>query len=69
MLSVRVTAMVLLMPPPVIVMLPLFVPTIAVAVLTLTVMVALLEPDVGLTVSQLPFVVTVHDVLDETVND
>jgi len=68
-LSVRVTAMVLLMPPPVIVMLPLFVPTIAVAVLTLTVMVALLEPDVGLTVSQLPFVVTVHDVLDETVND
>jgi len=61
--------MVLLMPPPVIVMLPLFVPTIAVAVLTLTVMVALLEPDVGLTVSQLPFVVTVHDVLDETVND
>ena len=69
MLSVRVTAMVLLMPPPVIVMLPLFVPTIAVAVLTLTVMVALLEPDVGLTASQLPFVVTVHDVLDETVND
>ena len=69
MLSVRVTVMVLLMPPPVIVMLPLFVPTVAVAVLTLTVMVPLLEPDVGLTVSQLPFVLAVHDVLDVTVND
>ncbi len=69
MLSVRVTVMVLLMPPPVIVMLPLFVPTVAVAVLTPTVMVPLLEPDVGLTVSQLPFVLAVHDVLDVTVND
>ena len=64
-----VTVIVLVMPPPVIVMVPLLVPTVAVAVLTLTVTVPLLEPEVGLTESQLPFVLTVHDVLDETVND
>ncbi len=68
-LRVRVTAMVLVMLPPVIVMVPLFVPTVAVAVLTLTVTVPLFEPEVGLAVSQLPFVLTVHDALDVTVND
>ncbi len=51
----RLTAIVLVMPPPVIVMVPLFVPTVAVAVLTLTVTVPLFEPEVGLTASQLPF--------------
>jgi hypothetical protein len=67
--SVSVTLMVLVIPPPVIVMVPLLVPTVAVAVLALTVTVPLLEPEAGLTVSQPPLVLTVHDVLDVTVND
>jgi hypothetical protein len=53
-LRVRVTAMVLVIPPLMIVIVPLLVPTVAVAVLTLTVTVPLFEPEVGLTASQLP---------------
>ncbi len=68
MLSVRVTVTVLVRPPPVIVMGPLLVPTVAVAVLTLTVTVPLFEPEVGLTVNQLAFSLTVQEVLDVTVN-
>ena len=63
-LRVRVTEIVLAMPPPVIVIVPLLVPTVAVAVFTLTFILPLLDAEVGLTVSQLPLVLTVHDVLD-----
>jgi hypothetical protein len=54
------------MPPPVIVMAALCVPTVAVAVLTLTVRLLLLDPDRGLTVSQFAFLLTVQDVLEAT---
>ena len=46
------------------VIVPLLVPTVAVAVSTLTVTVPLLEPDAGLTVSQLAESLTVQDPLD-----
>lgn len=68
-LRVRVTEIVLAMPPPVIVIVPLLVPTVAVAVFTLTFILPLLDAEVGLTVSQLPLVLTVHDVLDVTDSD
>ncbi len=68
-LRVRVTLTVLVIPPPVIVMVPPLVPTVAVAVFTLAVKVPLLDAEVGVTVNQLPVVLTVHDVLDETVRD
>ena len=48
-LSVSVTSTVLVTPPPVTVMVPLFVPMEAVAVLMLTVTVPLLVPEAGLT--------------------
>ncbi len=48
------------------VMVALFVPTVAVAVFTLTVRLLLLEPDVGLTVSQLAFSLTVQVVFEAT---
>jgi hypothetical protein len=67
--TVRVTLTVLVVPPPVTVIVALFVPTDALPRLMLGVMVPLPEPDVGLRVShpllllavQLPFDVTVTD--------
>ncbi len=56
------------MPPPVIVMVALFVPTVAVAVFTLTVKLLLLDPDVGLTVNQFAFSLTVQEVFEATAN-
>lgn len=65
----RVTLTVLVVPPPVTVILPLFVPTDALPRLMLAVMVPLPEPDVGVRVNhdvlllavQLPFDVTATD--------
>ena len=65
-LSVRVTFTLRVTPPPVSVMIALFVPTVAVLVFTLTVTLPLLELDVGLTDNQLALSLTVHDVLDVT---
>jgi hypothetical protein len=67
-LRVRVTVMVLVVPPPVTVIVALFVPTVAVLVFTLTVKLPLLDPDVGFTVIQLAFSLTVQDVLDVIVS-
>ena len=64
--NVKVTPTVLVRPPPVMVMVALFVPTVAVAVFTLTVRLLLLDPDVGLTVSQLAFSLTVQVVFEAT---
>ena len=58
--SVRVTFTVLVMPPLFTVMVVELFPWIAVAVLTLAVMVPLLEPDVGLSDSQGAPSLTVH---------
>jgi hypothetical protein len=57
----RVTFTVLEIPPPVIVTVPVLVPTTAVVVFTLTVIVPLFEPDCGITVtvSQLVFALLV----------
>jgi hypothetical protein len=52
------------MPPPVIVMVPLLVPTVAVVGSTLTVTVPLFDPEAGLTVSQLMASLTLQDPLD-----
>lgn len=67
--TARVTLTVLVVPPPVTVMVALFVPVAALPRLTLAVIVPLPEPEVGLRVShevlllavQLPFDVTVID--------
>ena len=64
--NVKVIPTVLVRPPPVIVIVALFVPTVAVAVFTLTVRPLLLDPDVGLSVSQLAFSLTVQDVFEAT---
>ena len=63
-LRVRETFTVRVIPPPVTVIVPLLVPTVAVVVSTLTVTVPLLEPLAGLTVSQLTASVTVQATLD-----
>ncbi len=64
--SVSVTVTVRVMPPPVIVMVPELVPIVAVVVLTPTDRDPLLDPDVGLTDSQLMPSLTVQEVLDVT---
>ena len=64
--NVRVTLIVLVMPPPEMVIVALFVPTVAVLVFTLTVTLPLLDADVGLTVNQLVFSLTVQDVFEVT---
>jgi len=68
-LSVRVTSTILVMPLPVIVIVPLLFPMMAVEVFTLTVIVPLLLAAVGVTVSQLPLLLTVQEVLEVIVND
>ena len=65
----RFTVIARVSPPPVIVIVPLLLPTVAVAVFTLTAGVPLFEPEVGVTVSQLAFLLTVHAVLDVMVSD
>ena len=60
---------VLEIPPPVIVIVPLLVPTVAVAVSTLTLTVPLLDPVAGLTVSQLMASLTLQDPLEVIDND
>ena len=65
-LRFNVTPTVLVTPPPVSVMVALLVPTVAVDVFTLTVMLPLFDPDVGLTVNQLLFSVTLQLVLEVT---
>ena len=65
-LRVRVTLIVLVRPPPEIVITALFVPAVAVAVFTLTVKLLLFDPEVGLTVSQLVFSLTVQEVFEVT---
>ena len=47
-------------------MVALLVPTVAVLVFTLTVRLTLLDPEVGFTVNQLAFSLTVHDVFEVT---
>ncbi|MEQ1655993.1 MAG: hypothetical protein ABL960_09870, partial [Nitrospira sp.] len=58
--SVNVTVTVRVIPPPEIVRVSVFTPATAVAVFTLTAGVPLFEPEVGVTVSQLTFLLTVH---------
>ena len=65
-LSVSVTFTLRVTPPPVSVMIALFVPTVAVLVFMLAVTLPLLELDVGFTDNQLALSLTVHDVLDVT---
>jgi len=65
-LNVSVTLIVLVSPPPDIVITALFVPAVAVLVFTLTVKLPLLDPEVGFTVNQLAFSVTVQDVFELT---
>ena len=65
-LNVRVTLIVRVMPPPVMVMVALFVPTVAVLVFTLTVTLPLLDAEVGFTDNQLVFSLTVQDVFEVT---
>ena len=68
-LSESVTFTVRVNPPPVIVIAPLLLPTLAVAVSTVTVTVPLLEPLAGLTVSQLSASVTLQEPLEVIVRD
>jgi hypothetical protein len=65
----NVTLTVRVRPPPVTVMVPVLVPTAAVAWSTMTVSVPLFEPLAGLTASQLTASVAVHDTLDVMDND
>ena len=65
-LSVNVTLIVLVIPPAEIVIMALFVPAVAVGVFTLTVKLLLFDPEVGLTVSQLVFSLTVQEVFEVT---
>ena len=64
--NVSMTETVLVMPPPVIVRMALFVPKAAVPVSTLTVILPLLDAEFGLTVNHPAFLLTLHDVLDAT---
>ena len=68
-LSESVTFTVRLSPPPVIVIVPLLLPTLAVAISTETVTVPLLDPLAGLTVSQLSASVTLQEPLEVMVRD
>ena len=68
-LNVRVTLMVRVIPPPETVIMALFVPTVAVLVFTLTVKLLLLDAEVGFTVNQLAFSLTVQDVFEVTASD
>ena len=63
-LRVSATVTVLVIPPPVIVMVPLLVPTVAVVESTLTNTVPLLDPVAGLTVSQLMASLTFQDTFE-----
>lgn len=63
------TLTVLVIPPPVTVMVAVWLPTATSAVFTLAVNEPLFEPDVGLTVSQDAFLLTVHDPFELTVID
>ena len=65
-LSVSVTLIVRVIPPPVTLMVALFVPTTAVAVFTLTVNVPLLDAEAGVQASQLVFSLTVQEVFEVT---
>jgi hypothetical protein len=67
--TVRVTLTVLVVPPPVTVIVALFVPTTALPRLTLAVMVASPEPDVGLMESQAALSLAVQLPFDVTVTD
>jgi hypothetical protein len=67
--TVRVTATVLVVPPPVTVMVALFVPTAALARLMLAAMVPFPEPEVGLKVSQAALSLAVQLPFDVTVTD
>lgn len=66
---VRATVSVCVVPPPVTVIAAVLVPGEAVAVFTLTVIVPLFEPDVGLTVGHVALLLTVHVPLELTVMD
>lgn len=66
---VRATVSVCVVPPPVTVIVALVVPRVALAVFTLAVIVPLLEPDVGLTVSHVALLLTAHVPLELTVMD
>jgi hypothetical protein len=68
-LSENVTFTVRVNPPPVIVIVPVLLPTLAVAWSTETVTVPLLDPLAGLTESQLSASVTLHEPLDVIVKD
>jgi hypothetical protein len=68
-LSVSVTVTVLVIPPPVTVIVALLVPTVAVALFTLTVIAPVFAPDVGVIVSHVAFLLTVHVPLELTVTD
>jgi hypothetical protein len=67
--SVSATLTVLLIPPPVIVMVAVLLPRLALAVFTLAVIVPLFEPDVGLRVSHVAFSLAVHDPFELIVTD
>ena len=67
-LRVNATSTVLVVPPPVRVMVALFVPTEAVAVFTLTVRALLFDAERGLTVNQLVFSLTLQLVFEVTVS-
>ena len=64
--NVSVTFTVRVIPPPETVIVAVFVPTVAVLVFTLTVTLPLFDAEVGLTVNQLVFSLTVHDVFEVT---
>jgi hypothetical protein len=68
-LSVNATFTVRVSPPPVIVIVPLLLPTLAEAWSTETVTAPLLEPLAGLTVSQLSASVMLQEPLDVIVKD
>jgi hypothetical protein len=68
-LSVSVTVTVLVLPPPVTVIMALLVPTVAVALFTLTVMAPAFAPDVGVIASHVAFLLTVHVPLELTITD
>lgn len=68
-MTVRVTLIVLVVPPPTTVMAPLFVPTDAVPRLMLAVIVPFPDPDVWLRVSHEVLLLAVQLPLDVTVTD
>ena len=68
-LRLSVTLTVLVIPPPVTVIVAGLLPKLALAVFTMAVIVPLLEPDVGLTVSHVLSLLAVHVPLELTVTD